>query len=49
MDPASEWSPKTTELVIYHADSVAEDDLCMNSCAENQRGFALTATYHCQY
>lgn len=49
MDPAREWSPKTVELVIYKADPVAGDDLCMNSCAENQRGFALTADYHCQY
>ncbi len=49
MDPATEWSPKTTELVIYQTDPVAEDDACMNHCDENRRGFALTATYHCQY
>ena len=49
MDRATEWSPKTVELVIYKADPVAEDDLCMNNCPENQRGFANTAIYHCQY
>jgi len=49
MDPAAEWSPKTVELVIYKADPVTDDDLCMNSCPENRRGFANTAIYHCQY
>ena len=49
MDPATEWSPKTVELVIYKADPVADDDACRNSCPENQRGFANTAIYHCQY
>jgi hypothetical protein len=28
---------------------VTDDDACMNSCPENQRGFANTAIYHCQY
>ncbi len=49
LDPATEWSPKPVELLIYKADPVAADDACMNSCPENGRGFANTAIYHCQY
>jgi urea carboxylase-associated protein 2 len=49
MDPATAWSPKPVQLVIYRADPLAADDICMNSCPENQRGFANTAIYHCQY
>ena len=49
MDPAAEWSPGKLELVVHRAEPVAEDDACLNSCAENRRGFANTAIYHCQY
>lgn len=49
LDPATTWQPRPVELVIWRADPVAEDDACMNSCPENQRGFANTAIYHCQY
>jgi len=49
MDPSTEWAPPPVELTIYRADPVAADDVCMNSCDENRRGFANTAVYHCQY
>ena len=49
LDPATTWQPRPVELAIWRADPVAADDECMNSCPENQRGFANTAIYHCQY
>ena len=49
LDPAPEWSPKPIEIVLYRADPVRPDDLCLTSCPENGRGFANTAIYHCQY
>jgi urea carboxylase-associated protein 2 len=49
LDPSTEWAPPPVELTVYRADPVAEDDVCMNSCDENRRGFANTAVYHCQY
>jgi uncharacterized protein len=49
LDPAREWRPRPVALTIWHADPVAPDDACLNSCPENRRGFANTAIYHCQY
>jgi len=49
LDPSPEWRPKTVELSIRRADPVTEDDPCRSSCPENERGFANTAIYHCQY
>lgn len=49
LDPAQSYAPGAVELGIYRAPPVAPDDPCMNRCAENQRGFANTAIYHCQY
>jgi urea carboxylase-associated protein 2 len=49
LDPAREWRPRPVALAIWRAEPVAPDDLCMNSCPENRRGFANTAIYHCQY
>jgi len=49
LDPAREWRPRPVALAIWRTDPVVADDLCMNSCPENQRGFANTAIYHCQY
>lgn len=37
---------KPVRVEIFAADPVAEDDLCKNSCAENQRGFANNHLYH---
>jgi urea carboxylase-associated protein 2 len=49
LDPAGEWQPRPVDLTIWRAEPLASDDLCMNACPENQRGFANTAIYHCQY
>jgi hypothetical protein len=49
LDPATEWAPRAVELSIRKADPVTDDDICLNSCPENRRGFANTAIYHCQY
>jgi hypothetical protein len=49
LDPHAEWAPKPVELTIRRAAPVAEDDVCLNACPENRRGFANTAIYHCQY
>lgn len=49
LDPATGWAPRPVELSIRKADPVTDDDVCLNSCPENQRGFANTAIYHCQY
>ena len=49
LDPATEWQPRPVDLAIWYAGPPASDDLCMNACPENQRGFANNAIYHCQY
>jgi len=49
LDPSTEWQPRPVDLTIWRADPVASDDLCVNACPENQRGFANNAIYHCQY
>ena len=49
LDPSTEWRPHPVGLTIWRADPVGDDDLCMNACPENQRGFANNAIYHCQY
>ncbi len=49
LDPAAEWHPRPVELTIWRSEPPGDDDLCRNSCPENQRGFANTAIYHCQY
>jgi len=49
LDPATEWTPRPVELSIRKADPVSDDDVCLNTCPENRRGFANTAIYHCQY
>lgn len=42
----NEVYPRKPVLVeIYEADAVAEDDVCKNSCPENQRGFANNQLY----
>lgn len=48
LDPAPIWSPRSVDCVISRAAPVADDDPCVLSRAENARGFANTAVYHCQ-
>jgi hypothetical protein len=49
LDPYAEWAPRPVELSIRKANPVTDDDVCLNACPENRRGFANTAIYHCQY
>ncbi|MGB1799931.1 MAG: urea amidolyase associated protein UAAP1 [Gammaproteobacteria bacterium] len=48
MNDAAEYPKKGLTYQIRKADSVKEDDLCMNSRPENQRGFQNNAIYHLQ-
>lgn len=46
MNPAETYPKKPVVYQLWQADPVAEDDECMNSCAENQRGFLNNERYH---
>lgn len=46
LDSAEEYPRNGLQLQIDLAPPVAADDLCLNHCAENQRGFANNALYH---
>ncbi|WP_322627873.1 urea amidolyase associated protein UAAP1 [Halothiobacillus sp.] len=46
MNPAEAYPKKPVVYQLWQADPVAEDDECMNSCAENQRGFQNNERYH---
>lgn len=45
LDPASTYGPKPVKVEILRVPPVAADDLCRNSCPENQRGFENTRRY----
>ncbi|OYY75399.1 MAG: urea carboxylase [Gammaproteobacteria bacterium 28-57-27] len=45
MNPAATYPKKPVRYQIWAADPVADDDLCMNSRVENQRGFQNTELY----
>ncbi len=49
LDPASRWQPKPVQVDIVYLGAAGEDDQCRLSRAENGRGFANTARYHCQH
>lgn len=46
MNPASEYPKKPVRYQIAKAEPVQADDYCMNSHAENQRGFKNTQLYY---
>ena len=46
LNPAAEYPRHAIQYQIRQAAPVAEDDLCKNSCAENQRGFKNNEIYH---
>ena len=48
MNTATEYPKKPLHYQIRKAEPVKEDDLCMNSRPENQRGFQNNAIYHLQ-
>ena len=46
MNPSTEYPRKPIQYQLRKSKPVTDDDLCMNSCAENQRGFKNNALYH---
>ncbi len=46
LNPSLNYPFKPVEYQISHSAPVEEDDLCMNACAENQRGFENNRLYY---
>ncbi|MGJ8691481.1 MAG: urea amidolyase associated protein UAAP1 [Thalassotalea sp.] len=46
MNPISPYPFKPVEYQILSSEPVADDDLCKNSCPENQRGFENNRLYY---
>jgi urea carboxylase-associated protein 2 len=46
MSTADSYPKKSVTYQLKHSEPVAEDDFCMNSRPENQRGFKNNALYH---
>ena len=46
MNPSTEYPRKPIQYQLRKSKRLTDDDLCMNSCAENQRGFKNNALYH---
>jgi len=45
LDPSPKYRANPVHIAVRRAASVAPDDACKSSCAENERGFALTEAY----
>ena len=43
--PAGEYPRKPVQISFEQAAELADDDLCLNHCAENQRGFENNRLY----
>ena len=48
MNPDKEYPRKPIKYELIKASPVEADDLCMNACDENKRGFENNAIYHLQ-
>jgi len=46
LNPATEYPLKPVKYQIIKSETVSDDDLCKNACAENQRGFENNRIYH---
>ena len=46
MNTAATYPKKPVIYQIRNAAALTEDDLCLNACAENQRGFENNRLYH---
>lgn len=42
LDPKPEYKPGAVKLTAYHMGEAPADDVCRNSCEQNQRGFINT-------
>lgn len=45
LNPATEYPKRRVRFQIYTSAAIAEDDVCKNLCAENQRGLLNTQLY----
>ena len=48
MNPLQEYPRKPIQYELRKSQPVADDDLCMNACDENKRGFQNNELYHLQ-
>lgn len=46
LDTAMTYKPSDMLLTAWHAGQVADDDICRNSCEQNQRGFINTERFY---
>jgi uncharacterized protein len=46
LDPKIQYSPAAVKLSAWHAGLADADDICRNSCEQNQRGFINTERYY---
>jgi urea carboxylase-associated protein 2 len=45
LDPSPIYAPQPVHLTVFSSEPPGPDDVCRNSCPENQRGFILTERY----
>jgi urea carboxylase-associated protein 2 len=45
LDPSPSYQPAAVQLALYRALPLAAQDVCRDSCPQNQRGFANNARY----
>ncbi len=46
LDPKPEYKPAAVKLTAWHAGIADTNDVCRNSCAQNQRGFINTERFY---
>lgn len=46
LDPKPEYKPAAIKLTAWHAGIADTNDVCRNSCAQNQRGFINTERFY---
>lgn len=46
LDPSPQYRPAAVKLTAWHAGTAPADDLCRNSCPQNQRGFINTERFY---
>lgn len=46
LDTSTTYQPSAVKISAWHAGNAPQDDLCRNSCEQNQRGFINTERYY---
>jgi urea carboxylase-associated protein 2 len=46
LDPGTQYRPAAVKLSAWHAGAAGANDLCRNSCPQNQRGFINTERFY---